>query len=165
MPTPKVTMTLDKMPEVLEAMRMLTNERVYVGIPDKENGREGGAIGNAGIGFVQENGSPRNNIPARPFLRPGVEKVRETIAEELGAGARALLGGRADAVRTSFNRAGILASNSVKGVINSGEGFAPLSDATLKARRTRKRAPRKGTKPLIDTGQLRNSVTYVIRKR
>lgn len=158
-------MTLDRVPEVMAAMRLLTQEAVYVGIPDKEDGRQGGDVGNASLGYIHENGSPARNIPARPFLNPGVNKVKAQIAEELGSGASALLAGRPDAVRTSYTRAGIIAVNSVKGVITSGAGFAPLADATLKARKTRKRAPRKGEKPLIDTAQMLNSVTHVIRKR
>ena len=165
MAKPPVTMTLDRVPEVLEAMRLLTNERVYVGVPDKEDGRGGGPIGNAAIGYINENGSPKQNIPARPHLRVGVERVKDQVAEELGAGARALLTGRADAVRTSYTRAGIIAVNSVRAVITAGAGFAPLADTTIKARKTRKRAPRQGEKPLIDTGQYRNSITHVIRKR
>jgi hypothetical protein len=165
MAKPNVTMTLDRLPEVLEAMRMLTNEKVYVGVPDKEDGRGDGPIGNAAIGYINENGSPKKNIPARPHLRPGVERVRNEVAEELGAGARALLTGRPDAVRTSYNRAGIIAVNSVKGIIRTSDGLVKLSDATLERRKNRKRAPRKGEKPLLDTAQYMNSITYVIRKR
>lgn len=156
-----ITTVLDRLPEFREAMRLLTQEAVYVGIPQAEDGRKGGPIGNASLGYIQENGSAARNIPARPFLVPGVRKVADQVAEELGAGAAAVLVGRTDAVRTSYNRAGILAVSSVKATITAGEGFAPLSDATLAAR-ARRGVTR--TKPLIDTGQLRASVTYTIRK-
>jgi len=48
----------------------------------------------------------------------------------------------------------------VKAKISSGP-FKKLADATLAARRRRGRT---GTKPLQDTDQLLNSVTYVMRK-
>ena len=156
-------MVLDKLPEFREALRLLTQESVFVGIPEKTDGRkDGDPIGNAGIGFVQENGSPAQNIPPRPFLVPGVAAVQDQLADELQAGADAVLVGRFDAVRTSYNRAGILAVNSVRATITAGEGFDPLSKRTLAAR-ARRGVSR--TKPLIDTGQLRASVTYVVRKR
>jgi len=75
--------------------------------------------------------------------------------------------------------AGLAAQSSVRALISSGIGPA-LSEATL---RNRARRGRKGAKeelasraagqqpstelakPLIDTAQYRNSITYVLRKR
>ncbi|MNT50592.1 hypothetical protein D3C72_1875180 [compost metagenome] len=57
--------------------------------------------------------------------------------------------------------AGMTASNSVKAKINS--NIRPeLAESTLEARRQRG-VTRENT--LVDTGQLRNSVTYVIRNK
>jgi hypothetical protein len=50
----------------------------------------------------------------------------------------------------------------VRAFITAGQGFAPLAAATLAARR---RKGRTGTKPLIDTGQLRRAITYVLRRK
>ena len=163
MAKPGTRITVDNFPELMEAVRLLTNDTVYVGIPDDRDDRKSSEpIGNAGIGYVQENGSAVKNIPPRPFLGPGVDAVREDVAEEFAAGALAAMKGRTDAVLTSYNRAGLRAVNSVKRTITAGEGFEPLSDSTLDARRRR---GVKRTKPLIDTGQLRSSITYTIRKR
>lgn len=162
MAKPRITVTLDKVPEVLAAIRRLTEERVYVGIPQGTGAH--GEMDNATLGFIHENGSPARNIPARPTLVPGVAKVKDQVAEELKAGAMAVLKGRPDAVLTSYNRAGIIARDSVKGIIRTSDGLAPLAESTLHARKTRKRAPRKGERPLLDTGQFMNAVTYVIKK-
>lgn len=161
---PPVRLTLDKVPEFMAAMKLLRTEAVYVGVPG-EKAERGGPINNAAIGYIQENGSTAANIPARPHLVPGVAAVKAQVAEELGAGAAALLNGRPDAVRTSYNRAGMIARDSVKRHITQQIGFAPLSETTLERRRTRKKAPRQGTKALIDTAQYLNSQTYVIRKK
>jgi hypothetical protein len=59
------------------------------------------------------------------------------------------------------NKAGLIAESSVRKKINEGP-FEPLAPKTLQER---KRRGRTGEKPLIDTGQLRNSVTYVIRPK
>ncbi|MDD1617199.1 MAG: hypothetical protein LUQ28_12105, partial [Methylococcaceae bacterium] len=60
----------------------------------------------------------------------------------------------------SLTKAGIVAQNSVKATITKGEGFEPLAESTIKARQ---RKGFKGTKPLIRTGQLRNSITYIVK--
>lgn len=78
------------------------------------------------------------------------------------AGAAEMLDGGAAAIEKANNKAGLVAQAAVKNTLRAGEGFPPLADATLAAR---KRAGFTGTKPLIWTGQLLNSVTYVIRKR
>jgi hypothetical protein len=95
-------------------------------------------------------------------LRPSVKKVEKRLIAELRKGAINTLEGGIGALNIAYARAGIIAQNSVKAAIRSGEGFAPLAPATLAAR---KRAGAKGTKPLIRTGQLLNSITYVVRPK
>lgn len=164
--TSGVRVVLDKSKEFNSAMRLLRDEAVYIGVAEGENSRkEGGPIGNATIGYINENGSAAAHIPARPHLAKGVQDVQAKLAEELGAGAKALLNGRPDAVRTSYARAGLLGQQSVQRVITQQEGFAPLAESTIKARQNRKKAPRTGTKALIDKGEYRQSIKYHIRKR
>jgi hypothetical protein len=81
------TVNINKVPEVLAAMRFLAGNRVLVGIPAEKNEREDEdgnttPIGNAAIGFIQENGDPEMHLPARPWLKPGVATVNDqtTIA-------------------------------------------------------------------------------------
>ena len=161
-----VRVVLDKTKEFNAAMKLLRDEAVYIGVTqDNDSRRDGGPIGNATIGYINENGSAAANIPARPHLVKGVNNVRATLAEELGAGAKALLNGRPDAVRTSYTRAGLLAQQSVQKVITEQDGFAPLAKSTLEHRKNRKKAPREGDKALIDKGEYRQSIKYHIRKR
>jgi hypothetical protein len=109
-----------------------------------------------------ENGSAVANIPARPVLIPGVEAVADKCADIIAKGAAdSILGGQSEYIK-SLNKAGLIAQASVRGTLTAGEGFAPLAESTLKAR---ERKGFKGTKPLLVTGQLRNSYTYVVRKR
>ena len=150
--------TIDKVGQVLKSIHSLETNCVLVGIPQDKNARNDGQMTNASIGYIQENGSSANNIPARPFLIPGVEKVNKEAAEIMGQGATdALSGGD---VMKSLTKAGILASSSVKKTLQAGEGFEPLSDSTLAQRKAK---GFKGTKPLIRTGQLRNSITFVVK--
>jgi hypothetical protein len=90
----------------------------------------------------------------------GIRKAKDEIAEQFRqAAVNALKQGFA-ALDTYFERAGIIASNSVKKVINSQEGIKGPSEATLAARKAQ---GFKGTKALVVTGQMRNAITYVVR--
>lgn len=156
-----VKVTQDHLKRVLETLRAMESKDVLVGIPEAENGRDSGPIGNAQLGYMHENGSPAQNIPARPFLAPGVLKVKGAVSDLLAAGAAAALDG-GSSLLVAFDKAGLVAQNSVKMTLRAGEGFAPLASGTLAAR---KRKGFSGTKPLIHTGQLLNSITYVVRDR
>lgn len=155
----KIT-TKDQMADVLKSIQSLVKEQTLVGIPDSNAARKEGPINNAALGYINEFGSPANNIPARPFLIPGVEAAEPAVLKQLKRGAEGALDGRLDAADKALHSAGILAVNAVRGKINEGVP-PPLADSTLAARRRRGRT---GTKPLIDTGQLRNAITYVLRK-
>lgn len=152
----------DKTANLRDALRKLTQDVVLVGIPAAEDGREGEPMGNAGIGYIQENGSAAANIPPRPFLVPGVRSVADKCAEIMATGAAEMLDGGATAIDKANNKAGLIAQAAVKNTLRAGEGFPPLAESTLAARRA---GGFEGTKPLIRTGQLLNSITYVIRKR
>lgn len=148
----------DKVTNVLKSIESIKNNRVLVGIPQEENSRNDGKMTNSSIGYIHENGSPVNNIPARPFLATGVSKIKEEASRILADGAlEAMNDGD---TKNALTKVGILATSSVKKTLQAGEGFEPLSESTLAQRQRR---GFKGTKPLIRTGQLRNSITYVIR--
>ena len=135
---------------------------VLVGVPAEKAGRKGeGEMNNATIAYIQDNGSAAANIPARPFMRPGIMSVKGNIAIALEKGARGAIHGEKLAVDKALNIAGLTAQSAIRGKIN--EGIAPeLAESTLAARRARGRT---GTKPLVDTGQLLNSINYVIREK
>lgn len=159
-----LTVTADNLASVVQAIHKLTGEQILVGIPQANTERrndDNSSITNAEIGYIQETGSPAMNIPARPFLVPGIEASEKGITKQLEKGAHAALDGSQQDVEQAFHAAGLVAQNGVRHQINDGD-FEPLSEATLAARRARGRT---GTKPLIDTVQMRNSVTYVIRKK
>lgn len=158
--------TTDRTPELSRALKALVTNQVLVGIPSGTAGRQPDPgdrhpLNNAEIGYIQENGSPAANIPARPFLKAGVATVQDQVAARLGAAAKSALSGDLGAVEKGLEAVGFIAENAVKAKITDGP-FAPLSDSTLAARRARGRT---SEKPLIDTGQLRRSVTHVIRPR
>ncbi len=155
----------DRTAEVLAEIRALADNRVLVGIPSDRAGREEeGLINNAALGYIHENGSPEANIPARPWLRPGIDKAKEKITARFKLAAKAALNGEPGSSIQHLNAAGLIGQNAARNEIQNGDHL-PLSEKTIYRRQHRKVAPRMGERPLIDTGQMRNSVTYVIRKK
>lgn len=172
----------DKLAAVLKSIAGLTKNTVLVGVPDSTTDRsddDHGPMNNATIGYIQEHGSPAANIPARPHLMPGIENAQDKITARMKKASQAALDGRKDKTIEQLEKAGMVARDSVKNMITDGD-FEPLAEATLRARARRGRkgakaelasraagnAPdNRNARPLIDTGQYRNSITYVVRKK
>lgn len=147
--------------EFNEAIKAFKNDAVLVGIPEDETKRDEGPIGNAALLAINEFGSPLNNIPPRPVMKIGIKKASGEIAEQFRQAVLKSLSQGKNFLEQYYERAGIIASNSIKKVINAQEGIEPPSEATLAARAS---AGFKGTKSLIVTGQMRNAITYVVKK-
>jgi len=158
-----VTIRADNAQAILEALKTLTNRDVLVGVPEARDERQDaeGDFGNAGIGYINENGSPKQNIPARPHLQPGVRASEPDYLPHLKAAAQKALEGDAEGATVSLERAGTIAANGVKRYITI-TGFTPLADATIA---NRLRRGRTGNKPLIDTGEYRRSITHIVRNK
>lgn len=157
-----VKISVDKMASIIKAINELGAKDVLIGIPEGNTDRKtGDPATNALIGYVQEFGSPANNIPARPFLIPGVQDIQKPASDRLKVAAQRALSGDLSTAEKQLHAAGLMGQNSARAKINS--NIQPkLSERTLAARRARG-VTRENT--LIDTGQLRNSLTYVIRKK
>lgn len=150
-------MITDALPDLLRRLAAVAQRDVLVGVPAGE-GRDDGPT-NAEIGYQNEFGSPANNIPARPHLLPGVAAVQDKVVAKLTQAADAAATGRPSDAERHLHAAGLLAQNSVRRTLTT-TAYRPLSERTLAERRARGRT---GTKPLIDTGQYRRSITYVVR--
>lgn len=156
-----LTIRSDNAAAVLASLKAIASKDVLVGIPEEKSERDDVPFGNAGIGYINENGSPAQNIPARPHLVPGVRSVDEQTLPHLRAAAQAAMSGNTASAEMGLNRAGALAANGVKRYMTI-TGFTPLADRTINARLSRGRT---GDKPLIDTGQYRRAITYVVRDK
>ena len=159
--TGRVKVTLDKTADVLRALAAIGRDRAYVGFPDSGAGHDGGHLTNAQLGYIHETGAPEANIPARPFLAPAAEGVKDEVVKRLKAAGEAALNGKPEVVTKTLAAVGLLGQNAARAKINSGVGPA-LKESTLASRRRR---GRKGTKQLIDTGALRNAITFVVRPK
>lgn len=105
------------------------------------------------LGMVHEYGSPTRNIPARPFIAPPIKDNVEKYKRMMRDQALKLI-----FRRTTLHNALSLVGEAGKADIQKymlSANFAPLSAATIE---------RKGSsKPLIDTGQMRNAITYEVK--
>lgn len=150
-----------------DSIKSLKDLETLVGIPSSKSARdpeENGdktPINNAGIMFINEFGSSDGKIPARPAMRNGIKNAQEAIAAEFKKCAQSVIG-KPQSTDAYFERVGIIASNSIKKVINDQDGIQHIAFSTALGRL---RDGFKGDKALIVTGQLRNSITYVVRSR
>lgn len=157
-------MILNKLPKLKTAFAQLAQQEVLVGVPSEDAARkseEKQPMNNATLAYIQDNGSPAANIPERPFMRPGIQDCKEKVVKQFKNGAKAALEGNADAIDKALHTSGLIAQAAIRNRINAGPP-PPLAKSTLAARRRRGRT---GTVPLVDTGQLRNSINYVLRKK
>ena len=186
---------------IQEAVALLVRKRLLVGIPGDSAprqpgpGQKGTPPSNALIGYVLETGAPEMNLPARPFLVPGVTAAKPAIIKGMRKATVAAFSGKPAQINNGIDEAGLAAVASVKATMLNG-GFAALSDRTIEAR-ARRRNPDTGklrqdgrskdaraflklraegtpdavlhdaglAKPLLDTFSLYGSIQYVIKDR
>ncbi len=133
---------------------------VLVGVPQDKTARKGDPITNASLAYIHDQGAPEANIPARPFMKPGITNAQTKITNQMQLAAKKSIDGDASAIEQGLLKVGMVAQSSIRAIIQAGEGFAALTAGTLNARKKRGRT---GVKPLLDTGQLRNSINFTIR--
>ena len=158
---PPTVQVIDRRNPIMNSIARLTGVQISVGIsadsvraPDPD---EPESLTNALVGYVHENGSPADNIPARPFLVPGVKDARAAILVSFRQAADAVLEGK-DPTQY-LEQAGETAKASVQDKIRTGP-FVPLARETVARRKARGFA---GDKPLNVTLQLLNSIAYRIK--
>lgn len=159
---PTLTVTADFTKDFAKVIAKFKKDAVLVGIPEEDNSRsKSSPIGNASLLAINNFGSPANNIPPRPVMQIGIRKAQNEIADAYKQAAIKALSGGVTAISAAYVRAGIIASTSIKKVINEQDGIDPPSRATLLARQY---AGFEGTSALIVTGQMRNAITYVVKE-
>lgn len=146
----------DKLASTLKAIRELAMQEVKVGFPEGTASREGDDLNNPTIAYIHEYGAPAANIPARPFLIPGVRNSLPQVEKIMKAGAVDALDGKSSANGT-MRQVGLVAQGSVQQKISDGP-FVPNKPETI-------RRKGEGKKPLFDTGELRKAVSFVVEEK
>ena len=94
------------------------------------------------------------NMPSRPFMRKSVDENEDKINDFVQSVKKELISGTP--ANQVLKKIGIFQKDLMQEKITEGS-FAPNAPSTI---------PKKGSsKPLIDTGRMRQSVNYVIQKR
>ncbi|WP_196051303.1 hypothetical protein [Clostridium butyricum] len=104
--------------------------------------------------YVHENGSPLWNIPPRPILEPAMDNGKEQMADLMKDVAIDALEGKN--IQTGLDNVGMQGQNIARDwFTNPANNWAANSEDTVK---------KKGSdRPLIDTSELRKSITYVVK--
>jgi hypothetical protein len=145
----------DRVDDILAAVRALGAQDVKVGFTETTGNRGGDGLNNPTLAYIHEYGAPEANIPERPFLVVGVESALPAVTKVMKDGAKAALTGR-DTAKQTLNTVGLVAQGAVQKKIVDGP-FVPNAPGTVQ---------RKGSdRPLIDTGALRQAVSYVIEDK
>lgn len=146
------------MPKLAAALKKLQNAAVYIGIPAENSLRTDGDISNSQLLYIQSKGSPLQNIPARPVIEPAIESPdnKARISAEMKQAAQAALQEDLESMHQHLESAGQLGENAAKAFFTSPlNHWAPDAPSTIEE---------KGSdKPLIATGELRRSITHVVK--
>ena len=106
------------------------------------------------IGMIHEFGVPEKNIPRRSFIRVPIENNIKEITKLIENNHK-LVSENVMSAKVALDRIGIKAQNTIKESFRNND-WKPLKRATVK---------RKGSsRPLIDTGQLIGSISYIVEK-
>lgn len=154
----KVTKSGPGLKLVRKQLQSIKESDVLIGIPASTTERKSDEeINNASLLYLHTNGSPINNIPARPVLEPSIKANKGIITPHLGNAAAAALRGRPDQAQSEMNIAGSVAANGAKKwFTDPRNNWPPDAPSTVEA---------KGSdKPLIDTAAMRRAITFVVRQ-
>lgn len=189
----KVSVNTDKTKNIQKALNALKNMDVLVGVPEENSSdRETGDITNAELAYIhthgirrrpmidemdkemdqgtpyskafqmylQTNGSPLWQSPPRPIIEPAIEDKDNNapIAGELKQAVEKAMEGDLPGAENHLAKAGMLGQNAARDwFTNPKNGWPANAESTIK---------QKGSdQPLIDTGELRKAITYVVRKK
>jgi len=134
-----------------------SKKTIYVGLPREKPGPttdEGYSM--AEIGALHEFGSLDGHVPERKWLRSAVDHFRSAITERYVKLWERIMRGNYVDVDEGFNRIGMFGVSRIREYIRKvGPGiWRPLSAFTI--------ARKLSDRPLINTGQLMQSITYIV---
>lgn len=132
-----------------QELKKLAELEVVVGYQEGQTYDDGASLSE--VAAYNEFGS--SDTPARPFMKQSFEKRERELQAACNQVNISLSNG--DTAQHALNVLGVVAKGMVQEEIGSGD-FAPNAPSTVRQK--------KSDQPLIDTGHMRQSVNYVIRK-
>lgn len=183
------SMKTTNLEQLAKVVQQMGRKDVLVGIPRENAARKDGEqMNNAARAYILDRGSPAAHIPARPFLEPGVQDAMPRATAYMKQGTLKALKGDMSALDRGLTAAGIAAETAVRKRINSnlppplspftvmwrhrdrGGGRMRKSEVTYGALVNIGYTPAQaqaatGIKSLVNTGEMRNAVTHVLRTK
>ena len=133
--------------------RMRPGPNVTVGVQGSDAGTSRGpGFNNATLAAVHEFGSADGTIPQRSFLRATTDRERALITRMLTRAARE--GAVKGDIKRQLGIVGEKVRSEVIRTIDQSIGLKALASSTIRAKGS--------TKPLIDTGILKGSITWEV---
>ena len=160
-----IDITADHTQNFLNGLSFLQNHQVLIGIPEggekesaEASGDEKDKISNVELAFIMTYGSPLKKIPPRPFIEPALasSKAQKKIVREMGNAAKQALEGNLGSARASMEKAGMAGQSAVQ----ESMGGTPPPNSPSTAKRKEKKHGSAVT--LIDEGNLKKAITYVV---
>ena len=131
-------------------LKKMTDMEIQVGFQGDQKYEDGTSI--AQVAAVNEFGA--SDIPERPFMRQSFENHEGELQAACDTAQRLVSSG--GSAEQALQQIGVVAKGLVQDEIVNG-GFAPNAESTIK---------KKGSEqPLIDTGTMRQSVNFVVKRR
>jgi hypothetical protein len=148
----------DQIKDLIETERLLSetrkairrNDQMLPSFKPSLNNSEEKYI--ADIAWKNEKGSFAEHIPARPFGSTMIPRYKEKIKKVVKNEFKAYLEGKQDLTQV-FNRIGLSGQKFMQDNLKNGN-WKPNSPTTVRIKGS--------SKPLIDTGQMRQSITYIV---
>lgn len=144
--------------KLMASMKNAAKSRVVAGLPSSSAPYPETGESVVTIGVIHEFGSPSMNIPERSFLRSTSRENRSAYIKGLvTVSSKAFKDGNLDSAKLTqgLGLIGRKMQDDIQSKIDTGP-FAPNSEYTI--------AMKGSSKPLIDTGHLRQSIRYEVRK-
>lgn len=146
---------LSKVKDYRKNLEKAMKSHVDVGLPREvaQKGNYGNGVSVVDVGYANEYGA---GVPTRSFLRNTFHVKKKEIAKEIDNVFSAMVEGSIDS-QTALGRIGVTATNYVK------QAFSTQGYGTWQANAESTIAKKGSSSPLIDTGALRQSITYAVR--
>ena len=158
----------EKGSEALKAFNDFIKNQVLVGIPEDNTSRESDTITNAALLYIHSNGSPLQGIPARPVIEPALAHNKERLSQYMADAYTKALRGDTGGAMQALELTGMAGQTAAQEwFTNPANGWPPLKESTLQSSSKShkgKRGDRGSPRPLIDSGNLRKAITYVVRR-
>jgi hypothetical protein len=146
---------LKKLRGVISGIERDSELECAIGFPSEKMSEYASGVSVGEVAIWNEYGVPSHNIPSRPFLQTSEPMIGDMFNDTMAAAIPSIMDGRVS-VAEILSECGEGGVEIVKEVIVSGQ-FAANSPATV--------AKKGSDVPLVDTGELYESVSYTLRGR